>query len=139
MEANASDGSQAIGSPSKSKKKRNIAIIVGVIGFAIAAVVILLAVNAGMQTQRINSFEASDVHGYQSLLGPTTFYATVTNNGATSSYASLTFVVDEGNLGSWTNSQVVPLDAGASTTVTIEVPTPYGTTVTSEMYSYYFA
>lgn len=119
----------------KSKRNRNITIIVVVV--VIAVVVILLAANAMIQSTppataniQVNSFTID-----QSPAGPTTFTVTVTNDG--NLYGSGTvycYVNPEvAGKGSYTNTQIVNLDPGSTTTVSIVVATPFGMTVTKSM------
>lgn len=135
METNASEGSQTKSSPPKSKKNRNIAIIVVVVVIAIVA--ILLAANAMIQSSppataniQVNYFTID-----QTPAGPTTFTVTVTNEGALSGYGTVYCWVNPevAGTGSYTNTQIVNLDPGSTTTVSIVVATPYAMTVTKSM------
>jgi flagellar basal body-associated protein FliL len=122
------------------KKKKQTLIIVGVVIIAIVIVIALLVANALIQNtpQATTDFKAASWNVSQSLSGPTTFTVQVTNDGGSSGSGTLYCFVNIG-VNSYSNSHTVDLNAGGSTTVTIVVDTPYGTTVTKSMCGVYFS
>ncbi len=133
MESSTSSNASPSKAPTRSRKKLFLA--VGIIGI-IAVIVILLIANAMIQNQPTADFQASWSID-QDLSGPTTFTVHVSNNG--SAYGSTTLVCYVNNgVGMYSNSQTVALNAGGSTTVTLVVPTEYGTMVTRSMCTVYF-
>jgi flagellar basal body-associated protein FliL len=137
MEANASNGGQAKALPAKSKRNRNIMIVVVI---AVVVVVALFVVNATIiqnQAESTADFQATSYTIDQSYSGPTTFTVQVSNDGDAYGSGTLYCFVNIG-VDSYSNSQTVSLDEGSSTTVTIVVETPYGTTVTESMCGAYF-
>ena len=133
MESSISGNASPGKTPPKSRKK--LFLVAGIIGI-IAVIAILLIANAMIQNQPTANFQASWSID-QSLSGPTTFTVQVSNNGSAYGSKILVCYVNNG-VGTYSNSQTVELNSGGSTTVTLVVPTNYGTTVTRSMCTVYF-
>lgn len=115
--------------PSASSKKRTY-LIVGVVIVVVAIGAILAMVMMGANDGPNMSIETWSVD--QSYSGQTTFTIEVTNTGNEAGSATLVCLVNNG-IDLYTNSQTVNVNPGSSTTVTIVVPTNFGTTVTKSM------
>lgn len=126
--------------PAVPKKKKQTLIIVGVVIIAIIIVIALLVANALIQnqSQATADFKATSWTVSQSLSGPTTFTVQVSNDGGSSGSGILYCFVNIG-VNSYSNSHTVDLNVAGSTTVTIVVDTPYGTSVTKNMCGVYFS
>ena len=134
MESSASSNS----SPGKaSPKSRNKLFLVAGVIVIILIIVALLIANATIQSQATANLRVTSWSIDQSYSGPTTFTVQVSNSGSADGSATLVCNIDNG-VGTYTNSQAVALNPGDSTTVTIVVPTNYGTTVTTNMCTVYF-
>jgi len=133
MESSISGNASPGKTPPKSRKK--LFLVAGIIGI-IAVIAILLIANAMIQNQPTANFQASWSID-QSLSGPTTFTVQVSNNGSAYGSKILVCYVNNG-VGTYSNSQTVALNAGGTMTVTLVVPTNYGTTVTRSMCTVYF-
>ena len=125
--------------PGAPKKKKQTLIVAGVIIIAIVIVIALLVANALIQNQASSTADFSSPSWTisQSLSGPTTFSVQVTNNGGSYGSGKLVCFVNIG-VSSYSNTQTFDLNAGSSTTLTVVVDTPYGTTVTKNMCGVYF-
>ena len=120
--------------PNAAKKKNRTLIIAGVVIVLVIAAVLLLVIQGNSTSADMN---AGSFTIEQSYSGPTTFTVQVTNYGNEYGSESLVCFVNIG-VDSYSNSQTVDLAAGCSTTVTIVVVTPFGTTVTKNMCGVYF-
>ncbi len=118
------------------KKRKTVLIIAGVAIVLVIAAILLLMMQGNGESEsadlQVGSFTID-----QSVLGPTTFTVQVSNEGSASGSETLYCYVNIG-VDSYDNSQMVILAPGESTTVTIVVDTPYGTTVTEDMCGAYF-
>ena len=134
MESSISGNASPGKTPPKSRKK--LFLVAGIIGI-VAVIVILLIVNAILQNQPTADLQATSWSIDQSFSGPTTFTVQVSNNGSAYGSKILVCYVNNG-VGTYSNSQTVALNAGGTMTVTLVVPTNYGTTVTRSMCTVYF-
>ncbi len=120
--------------PAAPKKKKQTLIIVGVV-IAIVIVIALLVANATIQSQpqATANIQVMAFNTDQSYLGPTTFNVTVSNVGSASGSGSVYCFVETDSGTYASTSQSFSLDPGISTTVSVVVGTPFGTTVTTSM------
>ncbi len=116
--------------PSASSKRKRTYLIVGVAIAVVAIVAILALVMMGANDGPNMSIETWSID--QSYSGPTTFTIEMQNTGNEAGSATLVCLVNNG-VDLYTNSQTVNVNPGSSTTVTIVVPTNFGTTVTKSM------
>ena len=133
MESSTTGNSSSSNIKPKSRKKLFLA--VGIIGIAVV-IIILLALNSMIQNQPTPNFQASWSIN-QDISGPTTFTVQVWNNGSAYGSKVLVCYVNNG-VGTYSNSETVSLNAGGTSTVTLEVPTEFGTEVTRSMCTVYF-
>jgi hypothetical protein len=122
--------------PNKAKKRNRTLMIAGVAIVLVIVTVLLLIMQGNGESENVD-LEAGSFTIDQSALGPTTFTIQVSNEGSASGSGTLYCYVNIGT-DSYNNTQMVTLAAGESTTVTIIVDTPYGTTVTEDMCGVYF-
>jgi len=118
------------------KKRKTILIFAGVAIVLVIAAILLLMMQGNGESESAD-LEIGALTIDQSVLGPTTFTVQVSNEGSASGSETLYCYVNIG-VDSYDNSQMVILAPGESTTVTIVVDTPYGTTVTEDMCGAYF-
>ncbi len=111
-------------------------IIAGVAIVLVIAAILLLMMQGNGESESAD-LEVGSFIIDQSVLGPTTFTVQVSNEGSASGSEALYCYVNIG-VDSYENTQMVILAPGESTTVTIVVDTPYGTTVTEDMCGVYF-
>lgn len=116
--------------PSGSTKRKRMYLIVGVVIAVVAIVSILALVMMGANDGPNMSIETWSIN--QSYSGPTTFTIEIKNTGNEAGSAKLVCFVNNG-VDLYTNSQTVNVNPGSTTTVTIVVPTNFGTTVTKSM------
>lgn len=117
--------------PGTAKKRIRMLMIAGVAIVLVIAAILLLMMQGNDESVSAD-LEVGSFTIDQSALGPTTFTVQVSNEGSASGSGTLYCYVNIG-ADSYNNTQMVTLDAGESTTVTIIVDTPYGTTVTEDM------
>jgi hypothetical protein len=122
--------------PSGASKKRKTMLIIAGVALVLVIVAILLLMQGNGESESVD-LEVGSITIDQSALGPTTFTVQVSNKGSASGSDTLYCYVNIG-VDSYDNSQMVILAPGESTTVTIIVDTPYGTTVTEDMCGAYF-
>lgn len=123
--------------PSGAPKKRKTMLIIAGVAILLVIAAILLLVMQGNGESESADLEVGSFTIDQSVLGPTTFTVQVSNEGSASGSETLYCYVNIG-VDSYENTQMVILAPGESTTVTIVVDTPYGTTVTEDMCGAYF-
>jgi hypothetical protein len=118
------------------KKRKTVLIIAGVVIVLVIAAILLLMMQGNGESESAD-LEVGSFTIDQSVLGPTTFTVQVSNEGSASGSETLCCYVNIG-VDSYDNSQMVILAPGESTTVTIVVDTPYGSTVSEDMCGAYF-
>ena len=123
--------------PSGAAKKRKTMLIIAGVAIVLVIAAILLLMMQGNGESESADLEVGSFLIDQSVLGPTTFTIQVSNEGSASGSETLYCYVNIG-VDSYYNSQMVILAPGESTTVTIVVDTPYGTTVTEDICGAYF-
>lgn len=123
--------------PSGAPKNRKTMLILAGVAIVLVIAVILLLMMQGNGESESSDLGVGSFTIDQSALGPTTFTVQVSNEGSASGSETLYCYVNIG-VDSYENTQMVILAPGESTTVTIIVDTPYGTTVTEDMCGAYF-